>query len=295
MHNLDRTFFAARLIAVAAFGAIAPAHAAPSVVASLTQPPGGMACAQAAEEAQVVFDFKEPRSDVKQLSVFVNGKGLREEAIAEEWPRVYVMEGLRQGRNKVEIYTTGADNKTEAHTLTVLVGEARSRNDREDVAIVDCVGGGRDRASDASRPAREVIAEASDDTEEVIEDVRPRVDEDVDEVDDVGYEDAPAYVYRPYPVFGFVSFFPAYYYPWPYYYGSYGYRSYPQYYYGGRSYGHAGYYYGGGRNHGGSPRGGGSYWRGRSAPQPNRAPTHAAPSHDRGGGHGGGGGRHGNH
>ena len=235
-------------------------------------------------QTQVVFDFKEPRSDLKQISVFVNGKGLPESAISEEWPRLTVLKGLHPGRNTVEVYATGPDGKTEAHTLTVLAGEPRSRNDKDDVAIVDCVGP-RSQVAERDDDDREVIGEASDDADEVIEDVRPHVDDEVDEVDRVVYEDAPVYVYYPYPAFRFVSFFPAYYYPAPYgYYGYYGYRSYPRYYYGGHSYGAYGY---GGGYRGGYNRGPGNYWRGRSQPsQPTRPPTHSAPS--RPSGHSGG-------
>lgn len=276
-------FAAAGAIALAA---AAPAYAAPNVIASLAQPPGGLACSEAVNQTQVVFDFKEPRSDLKQISVFVNGKGLPESAISEDWPRLTVLKGLHPGRNTVEVYATGPDNKTEAHTLTVLAGEPRSRNDKDDVAIVDCVGP-RSQVAERDNDDREVIGEASDDADEVIEDVRPHVDDDVDEVDRVVYEDAPVYVYYPYPAFRFVSFFPAYYYPAPYgYYGYYGYRSYPRYYYGGHSYGG----YGGYR--GGYNRGPGNYWRGHSQPsQPTRPPTHSAPP--RPSGHGGG--RHGNY
>src|SRR5581483_4692888 len=206
----------------------------------LAQPPGGLACSDAVRQTQVVFDFKASRSDLDKISVFINGKGVPESAVSEEWPRLTVLKGLRPGRNTVEVYATTPDGKTEAHTLTVLAGEAPSRDDKDDVAIVDCVG--RQVAQRDDR-GREVIAEADDDADEVIEDVRPHVDDDVDEVDRVVYEDAPVYVYYPYPAFRFVSFFPAYYYPAPYYryYGSYGYRPYP--YYGGHYYG--GYRHGG--------------------------------------------------
>src|SRR5581483_8172041 len=208
-----------------ALAAAAPAQAAaPNVIASLAQPPGGLACSDAVRQTQVVFDFKASRSDLDKISVFINGKGVPESAVSEEWPRLTVLKGLRPGRNTVEVYATTPDGKTEAHTLTVLAGEAPSRDDKDDVAIVDCVG--RQVAQRDDR-GREVIAD--DDADEVIEDVRPHVDDDVDEVDRVVYEDAPVYVYYPYPAFRFVSFFPAYYYPAPYYryYGSYGYRPYP--------------------------------------------------------------------
>ncbi len=297
MQELFRKLLSPGLIGVLALGAMTPVHAAPpNVIASLTQPPGGLACSEAAGQTRVVFDFKQPRADLKQLSVFVNGEGVRKDAISEHWPRLTVLRGLHPGRNTVEIYATGADNKSEAHTLTVLVGEAPRRDDSDDVAIVDCVGARgqvaeRDDEDDSAEPAGEVIAEASDDADEVIEDVRPEVD------DEVEYVDAPVYVYHPYPVFRFVSFFPAYYYPWPYY-GYYGYRSYP-YGYGGYYRGH-GYYHGGYRSHGG-----GSYWRGNPghgspghAPsQPSRAPSHSAPPSRGGsyGGHGGDRGGHSNH
>jgi len=277
----------------AGLAAAAPAHAAPNVIASLAQPPGGLACSDTVKRTQVVFDFKGSRANLKQISVFVNGKGVPESAISEDWPRLTLLKGLHPGRNTVEVYATGQDNKTDAHTLTVLAGEAPSRGDKEDVAIVDCVGprgevaGGDDDRRDAD--GREVIAEAGDDADEVIEDVRPHVEDDVDEVDRVVYEDAPVYVYYPYPAFRFVSFFPVYYYPAPYYryYGYYGYRSYPHVYYGGHFYGGYHGYRGGYRGDYG--RGPGIYWRGHSQPsQPTRPPTHTAPS-------GRGGGRHGNY
>ena len=242
-----------RLLALSALalGAIVPPHPAPGVIASLDQPPGGLACSEAADQAHVVFDFKSPRSDIKELSVFVNGEGLRDDAISEEWPRLTVLHGLRPGRNTVEVYATGADNKSEAHTLTVLVGEAPRHGDKDDIAIVDCVGRpdrAETAAKESSEPAGEVLGEADDAEDEVIEDVRPVVE------DDVEYVDAPVYVYHPYPVFSFVSFFPAYYYPAPYYYSYYG--------YGRPYYGYGGYYHGGYRHdHGGGgyPHAG-RYW-----------------------------------
>lgn len=277
----DRATFLFRLFAATAASLIAatPALAAPSVVANLLQPPGGLACSQAAGQTKVEFDFKSARSDLKQISVFIDGKGVPERSIVEDWPRLTVTQGLHPGRNKVEVYATGKDDKTEAHQLTVLVGEAPSRNDGDDVAIVDCVG----RTAQTSRDrderrddGKEVIAEANDDADEVVEDVRPHVDHEVDEGEDVVYEDAPVYVYRPYPVYGYVSFFPVYYYPWPYYYGYYGYPRYYGYYgYGGHGYrgGYPGY-----RHYGGV----GGYWHGGSrAPQPTRPPTSSRGGGDR--------------
>jgi hypothetical protein len=233
--------------------------AAPRVIASLTQPPGGLDCGRAAEEARVVFDFREPRSEIKQLSIFVNGKGVREEDIDQEWPRVTVLGGLHRGRNTVEAVVTGPDKKAVAHKLTVLVGESPDKDER-DVAIVDCER--RTDVADSDEPWGEEVL----DEDEVVDEF----EDDVEYVEEVVY-DGPRYVYYPYPAFGYVVYQPAYYYPWPYYYSHYYYPHRHSYYYGGHGHRHGGSAWLNARDH---RSGSGSRDSSRRSYRPNRPATH---------------------
>ncbi len=252
---------AAAVMAVTTNGAAA----APRVLASLIQPPGGLDCGRAADEAQVVFDFQQPRSDVKQISVFVNGHGLKESEVTQEWPRLTVKRGLRQGRNTVEAVATGADGKAVSHKLTVLVGEGPKAGEK-DVAVVDC--GNRTVARGDDDDDDRAWGEDIDDVEEDIDEDVAYVEEEVDYL----YDYEPRYVYRPYPVFSFIVYQPAYYYPYPYYYSHYYHRPYR----------HGHYDRGGGYSRGyGWPRDGRSGYErtyrsgdGRSSYRPNRPPTH---------------------
>src|ERR1043165_627081 len=140
------------LAAVAAASLISlPAVAAPRVIASLTQPPGGLDCERAADEAKVVFDFQQPRSDVKQISVFINGEGVPQKDVEQEWPTVTVLHGLDPGRNTVELVAKGKDGKAISHKLVVLVGE-RPKSRDDDVAIVDCLNHARVAAREQPEP-----------------------------------------------------------------------------------------------------------------------------------------------
>src|ERR1043166_794030 len=197
-----------RLLTLAAAAAASliclPALAAPKVIASLVQPPGGLDCERAADQAKVVFDFQQPRSDVKQISVFINGEGVPQKDVEQEWPTVTVLHGLEPGRNPVELVAKDKAGKAISHKLVVMVG-GRLRSGDKDTAIVDCV----DRARVATREAQ---PEPDDNSPwgEVLqsEDSLDDYDDDYDEVvKDVEY-DGPSYVYSPYPAFGFVAYEP---------------------------------------------------------------------------------------
>lgn len=252
MHMTPRfsSFLAAAFLAISTQAMAAE----PRVLASVIQPPGGLDCDRAADQASVVFDFQQPRADIKQVSVFVNGKGVKEDAVSQDWPRLTLKRGLHVGRNTVEAVATGADDKSVSHKLTVLVGEAPRKGEKGS-AIVDC-GAGSD------------VARANDDDESWGEEIDDEAVEDIDDEveyveDDVEYVyDAPRYIYRPYPVFSFVVYQPAYYYPYPYY----------SYYYQ-RPYRHDPYYRGGG------------YSRGYGWPRGHRSGSYHGGDHHQGGGY----------
>src|SRR5579859_7608864 len=52
-----------------------------AIVASLNPPPSGMPCTAAAAATSVYFQFSNPPFQVKQLSVYLDGKGVAQDAI----------------------------------------------------------------------------------------------------------------------------------------------------------------------------------------------------------------------
>lgn len=216
LRSVMRTHLRSFALSVATFMAATAAHAAPKVVASLVQPPGGLSCSDAAERTQVVFDFQRPRKDLERLSVFVNGEGVPEDEIAKDWPRLRVLHGLHPGRNTVEVFATDRKGRAIAHDLVVLIGE-RPDPDERDVAIVDCTGRIATREPDRDAPAGEEL----DWNGEVVSD--EELGEDADDVEDeVEYGgrvvyDGPVYVYHPYPYYRYYTYGPRDYSPYAYY------------------------------------------------------------------------------
>jgi hypothetical protein len=202
--------FPTALVAATLLLATCAAQAAPKVVASLVQPPGGLSCTDAAERTQVVFDFQRPRKDLQKVSVFVNGEGVPEKDVAQDWPRLRVLHGLHPGRNTVEVFATDRKGRAIAHELVVLIGEKPDRDER-DAAIVDCSGRLATREPERDGPAGEML----DWNGEIVDEAREADIEDVEYVERV--YDGPVYVYHPYPFYSYYRYAPVYYYPYAYY------------------------------------------------------------------------------
>src|SRR5690349_21529235 len=58
------------------------------IVASLNPPPAGLACAAAAAATSVYFQFANPPFEVSQISLYLDGKGVAQDAIEDHWPTV---------------------------------------------------------------------------------------------------------------------------------------------------------------------------------------------------------------
>jgi hypothetical protein len=108
-----------------------------AIVASITPVAQGLACSDAAQQAQVSFDFQKPDFDIKQISLYVDGHGVAQDAVNQQWPRVTLSRGLHEGRNSVEIVATGDNDRSIARQLTVLIGAPQQAGD-DNAAVVEC-------------------------------------------------------------------------------------------------------------------------------------------------------------
>ncbi len=238
------------------------------IVASLNPPPAGLDCAAAAAATSVYFQFANPPFQVSQISLYLDGKGVAQDAVDEHWPTVTLSKGLHPGSNTVDIVANGASGQHIERRMLVQVGGAS--DGAAGTAQVAC-----DDAAAAQQPAPQAVdpgagswddqtqygAVSSEPAPVVIEDSPPVV---YDYSPQVVYDyPPPVYVYSPYPVvafgpwvpfvpfFGF-GFFYSHYHP---------YCESPRFVNGGY-YGHGGW--NGGGWHGGGSHGGG--WNGGPGP-----------------------------
>jgi hypothetical protein len=255
------------------------ADAAQPIVASLNPPPAGLNCTDAAAATSVYFQFASPPFQVEQVSLYLDGAGVPQDAVSEHWPTVTLTKGLHPGSNTVDIVANGANGQHIERRLVVQVGGGAVGSGTAQVACDDnalpqaqqAQQGWDDNSAlpDQAPPGDTPPPVAYDDS------APPPVvyDNQYYEQPDVVYDyPPPVYVYTPYPVvdlawvpfvpfFGF-GFFYSHYHPW-----------YPPPHYGG---GWNGGWHGGNPPPGGWNRGGGvspGGWRGapaapRPAPQP---------------------------
>lgn len=244
------------------------------IVASLNPPPAGLACDAAAAATSVYFQFANPPFEVSQISLYLDGKGVAQDAIEDHWPTVTMTKGLHPGTNTVDIVANGNSGQHIERRMVVQVGGAAAGGNGS--AQVNC----DDGTTVAQAPQPQAVVPA--DAPEVVDETAPSVvggDEPepvvVEDNPPVVYEQppavvysypAPVYVYNPYPVvaidpwiplvpfFGF-GFFYSHYHPW--------YAPprvvYNNYYHGGGWGGGGGWHGGGGGWHGGGP---GPGWHG---------------------------------
>ena len=93
-----------------------------TVVASLNPPPANLSCTDAAAQTSVYFNFAHPKFQVTQLSLYLDGQGVDQNAIDEHWPTITFNSGLHAGRNVLDLVATGADGQTMDRRLIVQIG-----------------------------------------------------------------------------------------------------------------------------------------------------------------------------
>lgn len=278
------------LLAMLAAAPLLGAVAAPSlaeqtqpIVASLNPPPAGLNCTDAAAATSVYFQFSDPPFQVSQISLYLDGAGVPQDAVDEHWPTVTLGKGLHPGTNTVDVVANGANGQHIERRLVVQVGDdGRAGTGTAQVACDDSALPQAQQAQqswddgnplpDQAPPPPAVAADApppSDTPPPVAYDDSgappPAYGDQAYVQPDAGYADSvPVYVYTPYPVvdlgwvpfvpfFGF-GFFYSHYHPW-----------FPPPHYGG------GWSGGGGGWHGGSPPPGGwngGGWRGNAGAAP---------------------------
>src|SRR5882757_6033642 len=92
------------------------------IVASLNPPPAGLACDAAAAATSVYFQFANPPFQVSQVSLYLDGKGVPQDAVDEHWPTVTLSKGLHPGSNTVDIVANGASGQHIERRMLVQVG-----------------------------------------------------------------------------------------------------------------------------------------------------------------------------
>jgi hypothetical protein len=128
---------AAVLVGLSSTGTFAQQQAVAddSIVASYTPPAAeGLACSEAARQTTVSFEFRRTPFQIRQLSLYVDGRGVSPGVVQEVWPRVTLIAGLHPGRNLVEVVATGDGRQSMQRQLVVLIGEEA---DDDDVAPVE--------------------------------------------------------------------------------------------------------------------------------------------------------------
>ncbi|HWY24992.1 MAG TPA: hypothetical protein VNX47_08725, partial [Nevskia sp.] len=182
------------------------------IVASLNPPPTGLACDAAAAATSVYFQFANPPFQVSQISLYLDGKGVAQDAIDDHWPTVTMTKGLHPGTNTVDIVANGDKGQHIERRMIVQVGgAAASGNGTAQVACSDTADVAQaPQAVDAApqvidQSAPEVVDEAApsvvggDDPEPVVVQDQPTVIYDTPPPVVYSYP-APVYVYNPYPV-----------------------------------------------------------------------------------------------
>ncbi|MDR3417866.1 MAG: hypothetical protein P4L83_16960 [Nevskia sp.] len=181
-----------------------------SIVASLNPPPAGLSCTDAAAATSVYFQFANPPFQITQVSLYVDGQGVPQDAVSEHWPTVTLSKGLHAGRNTVDLVANGASGQHIERRLVVLVGGSADANDVTP-AIVDCNDGAVAQLAPADpalanpplagEVAPSVVGGGEPEPVTVVDTPPPAV---YDEPAAVAYPapvyPAPVYVYTPYPV-----------------------------------------------------------------------------------------------
>jgi len=96
------------------------------IVASLNPPPAGLSCDAAAAATSVYFQFANPPFQISQISLYLDGKGVPQDAIDEHWPTVTLSKGLHPGSNTVDIVANGGSGQHIERRMLVQVGGASS-------------------------------------------------------------------------------------------------------------------------------------------------------------------------
>jgi len=179
----------------------AAADAGQPIVASLNPPPAGLACDAAAAATSVYFQFANPPFQVSQVSLYLDGKGVAQDAIEEHWPTVTMTKGLHPGTNTVDVVANGDNGQHIERRMIVQVGGAAAG---DGTAVVAC--GDSAAVAQAVPAAPEVIDETApsvvggDEPEPVVVEDAPPVIYETPPPTVVYDYPQPVYVYNPYPV-----------------------------------------------------------------------------------------------
>jgi hypothetical protein len=95
-----------------------------AIVASLNPPPAGSSCTDAAARTSVYFNFAHPQFQVSQISLYLDGRGVPNDAVDEHWPTVTLKGGLHPGLNRIDVVASGAAGQTMDRRLQLQIGNA---------------------------------------------------------------------------------------------------------------------------------------------------------------------------
>lgn len=168
-----------------------------SIVASLDTPKDHLSCEDAAAQTQVFFQFANPPFVIQEVTLYLDGKGVADDAIDSHWPTITLKSGLHPGRNTVDVVATGENGRTLNRRLVVLVGSAVAE-DEVPPARVSC-----DQTVASTGDIEDDDADQNEPEPVIVENEPRRFDRQPEIV-----EDGPVYVYRPYPVVAFDPFVP---------------------------------------------------------------------------------------
>ncbi|WP_211254954.1 hypothetical protein [Nevskia soli] len=213
-----RLVLLAVLAVIPALGAVSGAAQAQAqgtdqpIVASLNPPPAGLACDAAAAATSVYFQFANPPFQISQISLYLDGKGVPQDAVDEHWPTVTLTKGLHPGSNTVDIVANGASGQHIERRMLVQVGgvadgaaAGTAQVACDDNAVAQQIPGvypGEVAAVDPDQP----IVDDSEPPPVVVQDAPPVIYETQPQV--VYEYPPPVYVYTPYPVVAFGPWVP---------------------------------------------------------------------------------------
>jgi hypothetical protein len=189
------------------------AAGAEPIVASLNPPPYGLSCDAAASATSVYFQFANPPFQIAQVSLYLDGRGVPQDAVQEQWPTVTLVKGLHPGSNTIDVVASSASGQQIQRRMLVQVGGAPSSPaDTSGSAQVPCTDGAAPATATAGPYASGEYpypAPATVDASPELMDQPPllAVEDMPQEYYDTQYQPpqplygyAPAYVYNAYPL-----------------------------------------------------------------------------------------------
>jgi len=211
-----RAALLAALAAASVLGAVSGTSQAQAggdqpIVASLNPPPVGLACDAAAAATSVYFQFTNPPFQVSQISLYLDGRGVPQDAVDEHWPTVTLSRGLHPGSNTIDIVANGGAGQQIQRRMVVQVGGASDGSAGSAQVACDDAAAAQPAAPDVADQPQPGVVEgdpepvAVQDSPQVIYDTPPQP------AYDYGYDDGyppPVYFYSPYPLVAFGPWVP---------------------------------------------------------------------------------------